>query len=420
MNRLILQALALVTMMLLFVPAGAEAQGDVVLVADMAVDGQGNVLQNPVIVIRGNAIASVSSGGNIPSGSEVVDLTGYTIMPGLIDAHVHITANFEPGAARPKLALYGARNSESVLMHGFTTVRSLGGSDFAAVDLRDAIDEGLVPGPRLQVSSEWARDDILAGAEGPRVAAGERPASEREIRTWVRGKAAAGVDWVKVLATRSSRVGGTPLYSQEQLNWFMDEARRQSKPVSAHAHAAEGVRRAVLAGARTIEHGALMDEAAMDLMVEHGTYYSPNLFLGEYYIAHAEEMGYSGAAIEFTRDFLPPRTAVFTTAVEKGVKIVFGTDANRGWLWEGNTALEFQRRNVAGQSERDAIISATTLAAEVLMVDDRGDLQEGMLADVIAVRGNPLTDIKSLMNVVFVMKDGEIYRKPEAEARPRT
>jgi imidazolonepropionase-like amidohydrolase len=215
-------------------------------------------------------------------------------------------------------------------------------------------------------------------------------------------------------------VGGTPLYSQEQLNWFMDEARRQSKPVSAHAHAAEGVRRAVLAGARTIEHGALMDEAAMDLMVEHGTYYSPNLFLGEYYIAHAEEMGYSGAAIEFTRDFLPPRTAVFTTAVEKGVKIVFGTDANRGWLWEGNTALEFQRRNVAGQSERDAIISATTLAAEVLMVDDRGDLQEGMLADVIAVRGNPLTDIKSLMNVVFVMKDGEIYRKPEAEARPRT
>lgn len=420
MNRLILQALVLVTMMLLFVPAGAGAQDDVVLVADMAVDGQGEVLPNPVIVIRGNTIASVSSGGDIPSGAEVVDLTGYTIMPGLIDAHVHITANFEPGAARPKLALYGARNSESALMHGFTTIRSLGGPDFAAVDLRDAIDEGLVPGPRLQVSSEWARDDILAGAEGPRVAAGERPAGEREIRTWVRGKAAAGVDWIKVLATRSSRVGGTPLYSQEQLNWFMDEARRQGKPVSAHAHAAEGVRRAVLAGARTIEHGALMDEAAMDLMVEHGTYYSPNLFLGEYYIAHAEEMGYSGAAIEFTRDFLPPRTAVFTKAVEKGVKIVFGTDANRGWLWEGNTALEFQRRNVAGQSERDAIISTTSLAAEVLMVDDRGDLEEGMLADVIAVRGNPLEDIKSLMNVVFVMKDGEIYRKPEAEARPRT
>jgi imidazolonepropionase-like amidohydrolase len=420
MTRLILHTLALVTMALAIVPNGARAQADVVLIADMAVDGQGNVLPSPVIVVRGNTIASVSSGGDIPGDAEVVDLTGYTILPGLIDGHVHITANFEPGAHRPKLALYGARNAESALMSGFTTVRSLGGSDFAAVDLRDAIEEGLVPGPRLQVSSEWARDDILAGAEGPRVAAGERPAGEREIRTWVRGKAAAGVDWIKVLATRSSRVGGVPLYSQEQLDWFMDEARRQGKPVSAHAHAAEGVRRAVLSGARTIEHGALMDEAAMDLMIENGTYYSPNLYLGEYYIAHAEQMGYTGAAIEFTRDFLPPRTAVFTKAVEKGVKIVFGTDANRGWLWEGNTAMEFQRRNVAGQSERDAIISATTLAAEVLMVDDRGDLREGLLADVIAVQGNPLNDMKALMNVVFVMKDGKIYRRPQAEARPRT
>jgi imidazolonepropionase-like amidohydrolase len=106
-----------------------------------------------------------------------------------------------------------------------------------------------------------------------------------------------------------------------------------------------------------------MDEAAMDLMIENGTYYSPNLYLGEYYIAHAEQMGYTGAAIEFTRDFLPPRTAVFTKAVEKGVKIVFGTDANRGWLWEGNTAMEFQRRNVAGQSEPWSSSGATWRAS---------------------------------------------------------
>lgn len=420
MRRLILRTLPVVAATLIHAPSGLAGQGDIAVIADLAVDGRGNAHANPVIVVRGNTIASVSWDGEVPAGAEVVDLSGYTLLPGLIDAHVHITANFEPGAARPKLALYGARNAESVLMSGFTTVRSLGSPDFAAIDLRDAIEEGLVPGPRLQVSSEWARDDILAGAEGPRVAAGERPASEREIRTWVRGKAAAGVDWIKVLATRSSRVGGTPLYSQEQLNWFMDEARRQGKPVSAHAHAAEGVRRAVLAGARTIEHGALMDESAMDLMLQHGTYYSPNLFLGEYYVAHADQMGYSGAALQFTRDFLAPRTEVFTTAVDKGVAIVFGTDANRGWLWEGNTAMEFQRRNVAGQSERDAIVSATTLAAEVLMVDDRGDLREGLLADLIAVEGNPLVDMTSLMNVVFVMKDGKVYREPPTEQRPRT
>lgn len=393
-------------------PAIAQDR-EIAIVADLAIDGDAEVIRNPVIRVRGNRIESVRSSTERPSGERVIDLTGYTVLPGLIDGHVHITANFDSDASRAGVALYGARNTYHVLMNGFTSARSLGGRDFAAIDLRDAIDEGLVPGPRLSVSSEWLRDDILAGADGPRVAAGEEPAGERAIRTWVRGKVSAGADWIKVLASRSSRQGGTPVYSQQQLNWLVDEARRHGKPVSAHAHAAEAVIRAVRSGARTIEHGALMDDAAIQALANApDTYYTPNLYLSEYYIAHAEQMGYSGAALQYTIDFLPPRTRVFTQAVNQGVKIVYSTDANRGWLWDKPIAMEALRRNVAGQSNDDIIVSATTRAAEALYMDDRGDLSEGLLADVIAVRGNPLEDIKALLDVVFVMKDGVVYKDP--------
>ncbi len=397
---------------LLAAPAIAQER-EIVIVADLAVDGDAEVIRNPVIRVRGNRIESVRSSAQRPSGERVIDLTGYTVLPGLIDGHVHITANFDPDASRAEVALYGARNTYYILMNGFTSARSLGGRDFAAIDLRDAIDEGLVPGPRLAVSSEWLRDDILAGADGPRIQAGEEPAGERAIRTWVRGKVSAGADWIKVLASRSSRQGGTPVYSQQQLNWLVDEARRHGKPVSAHAHAAEAVIRSVRAGARTIEHGALMDDAAIQALANApDTYYTPNLYLSEYYIAHAEQMGYSGAALQYTIDFLPPRTRVFTRAVNQGVKIVYSTDANRGWLWDKPIAMEALRRNVAGQSNEDIIVSATTRAAEALYMDDRGDLSAGLLADIIAVRGNPLEDIKALLDVVFVMKDGVVYKDP--------
>ncbi len=398
------------------VPVMAQ-EPDVVIVSDLAIDGYGNPIPNPVIRVRGNEIVSVESSSRPPRDAHVIDLSGYTVLPGLIDGHVHITANFERGASRSKAALYGARNAESILMSGFTSARSLGDPDFAAIDLRDAIEEGLVPGPRLTVSSQWLDDNILAGADGDRIGRGEEPAGEREIRNWVRGRVAAGADWIKVLATRSSRAGGTPVYSQQQLNWLVDEARRLDKPVSAHAHTPEGARRAILAGARTIEHGALLDDATIALMAEHGTYYCPNLYLGEYYVAHAEQMGYSGAALQYTIDFLPLRTAVFTKTVSAGVEIVFCTDANRGWLWEGNTAIEFERRHAAGQSPKDAIISATSRAARALYLVDRGNLEEGKLADIIAVEGNPLDDVTALGRVVFVMKDGKIYKGGDGDAR---
>jgi len=410
------QALVHLLLTVLFVGApwtlGAQ-DVDYVLRAGRAIDGSGNVIQNPVIIVRGDQIFDVRSDVEVPTGAKVVDLRGYTILPGLIDAHLHIGANFEDEPREEKVALHAAKAAREILMSGFTTVRSLSTPDEAALAIRDAIVSGIVPGPRLLVSGGGMSDGAVPGAEGDRVAGGAEPASEREIRDWIQDKADSGVDVIKIFATRSSRSGGTAVYSQEQLDWAMDEARKQRLPVAAHAHAPDGAQRAILAGARTIEHGALLDDQTLDMMVEHGVYYDPNLYLSEYYLEHAERFGYTEEQLRYTREFLPIRTEVFTKAVEKGVEIVFSTDATAGWVQSGDLALEFERRHSAGQPARDAIVSATTRAAEALYLDDRGDLQDGYLADIIAVDGDPLSDITALQRVVFVMKGGEVYRSPE-------
>jgi imidazolonepropionase-like amidohydrolase len=252
-------------------------------------------------------------------------------------------------------------------------------------------------------------------ADGTRAARGEIAATEAELRAAVRNRIEGGVDWVKIFASQSSRAGGTPTYSEEQLRWMVDEATKAGLPVSSHAHAAEAVRRSVVAGARTIEHGALVDEATLALMKERATYYSPNLYLSEYYLEHGDEFGYDEEELAWTRRLLPPRTEIFGKAAAMGVKILYGTDANSGWVWSGDTAIEFVRRVAAGQTPKGALVSATTLAAEALMMEDRvGDLKAGLLADVVAVDGDPLSDISALRRVVFVMKGGTIYKNPES------
>lgn len=389
-----------------------EAQ-ELTLVAARAVDGRGSAIANPVIVVRDGRILSVRSGPP-PSGLRVIDLGSRTLLPGLIDAHVHITAHFGERDERPAMrSLQAAANARALLESGFTTVRSLGSPDYLDVDLRDAIAMGVVPGPRLLVSGDGMSDGSMPGVEGDRVKRGASAADEAAIRGWVRERAQGGVDWIKVFATRSSRQGGTAVYSQAQMDAVGDEARRAGLPLAVHAHSADGARRAILAGARTIEHGSMLDDATLDLMIERGTFYSPNLYLGEYYLANAERFGFSEDELDWTRRLLPPRREVFRRAVEKGVRIVFGTDANSGWLSSGTTAIEFERRVASGQTPGDAIVSATTRAAEALMLADSvGDLRPGLVADIIAVDGNPLTDIRALGRVEFVMKGGRIWRTP--------
>ena len=387
---------------------------DLVLRAARAYDGQGASITPAVVHVRGDRIVAVGADVRAPSAAEGVDLGDATLLPGLIDAHVHIDYHFgSRGERASATSLYGARAARALLLSGFTTVRTLGSSDFADADLRDAIEEGLVPGPRLLVSGDAITDGPgTVAAEGTRAARGEAPASEAQLRAAVRQRAEAGVDWIKIFASQSSRAGGTPTYSEEQLRWMVDESRQAGVPVAAHAHAAEAVRRAVVAGARTIEHGSLLDSATLVLMKERGAYYSPNLYLSEYYLAHGDDFGYDQEQLDWTARLLPPRTAIFGTAARMGARIVYGTDANSGWVWSGDTAVEVVRRAAAGQSPGDALASATTVAAEALGMEDRvGDLRPGLLADVVAVTGDPMADIDALRHVVFVMKDGIIYRK---------
>ena len=392
----------------------AEAPSDGVLLrAARALDGNGDAVEPAVVHVQGERIVAVGADVDAPSGTEMIDLGDVTLLPGLIDAHVHITASFSDEPPRDAdTGIEGASNAEALLMSGFTTVRSLGSADFADVTLRDAIAAGTVVGPRLIVSGQGLTDNLVAAAEGDRVPAGVPAATEEELRAFVRSRAEGGADWLKIFGSRSSRSGGTPTYSLEQLEWAIDEATLAGLPVSVHAHAAEAARRAVEAGARTIEHGALLDEAVLDLMVERGTFFAPNLYLAEYYLENGEKFGFTEEALDWTARLLPPRTDVFTKAVERGVSIVFSTDANSGWVWSGDTAIEFERRAAAGQPPRDAIISATSRAAAALFMPDVGDLAAGKLADVVAVEGDPLADIGSLRRAVFVMKDGVIYKRP--------
>lgn len=413
-GRTMISPIFLTVVVLGLVAQLAQAQDSMlVITGDRAIDGHGNAIRNPVIRVIGARIVSVTDdGGPLTPEASTIDLSGYTILPGMIDAHVHIVSTYDQDPSGPKLALYSARNAKRLLRSGFTTVRSLGDIDLVDVALRDAIAEGLVDGPRLLVAGQWLDDGILAGVDGDRVARGERPAGELEFREFVRARVSENVDWIKVLATRSSRQGGTAVYSQEQLEWLVDEASKHGKPVSAHAHAPDGILRSVRAGVRTIEHGALIDDEAIQAMIGAGTYLCPNLYLGEYYVAHADQMGYSGTALQYTRDFLPIRRGTFRQAIEAGVKTIFCTDANRGWVWEGNTAIEFVRRHENGEDPKAAIIAATTLAAEAIFLDDRGNLAPGLLADIIAVDGDPLDDITALQRVVFVMKGGVVYVRP--------
>jgi imidazolonepropionase-like amidohydrolase len=389
-------------LLLAAVPASAQ-EPPIVLRATTVLDGRGGVVRNTAIVIEGSAIARLDPAAK----GTVYDLTGLTVMPGWIDTHIHSGSGFDinTGKAFPRDAtpeqqmLYEMENLHATLMGGFTTVQSLG-SARRDLDARAWINSGRLPGPRL-LTSLRSVDHNTGDPE--------------KIREFVRQVVAEGADVIKVLATASIRDGGAPTMSYEQVFAACDEAKRLNRRSALHAQSPEGAVMAVKAGCTQVEHGARLSDEAIDMMAKAGTFFDPNngilfhnyfehkaRFLG---IGNWNEEGY--AHMEKAR---PEGWRWFRRAREKKVRIVFGTDAVPGT--HGRNAEEFIFRvKDGGQPAMEAIVSATSLAAEAVgLANQIGHIAPGMQADIIAVDGDPLTDITAVRRVVFVMKGGKVYK----------
>lgn len=383
---------------------GSIAQeGPIVLRASTVFDGRGQVLRETAIVVEGSSIGRLD-----PSAAGTVyDLTGLTVMPGWIDTHIHSGSGFDitTGRAFPRNVppeqqmLYEMENLYATLMGGFTTVQSLG-SARRDLEARAWIDSGRLPGPRL-LTSLRSVDHNTGDPE--------------KIRAFVRAVVADGAEVIKVLATASIRDGGAPTMSDEQVFAACDEARRQNRRSAVHAQSPEGAVMAVKAGCTQVEHGARLSDEAIDLMAKAGTFFDPNngILFHNYFEHKLRFLGTGNwtddgyAHMEKAR---PEGWRWFRRAREKNVRIVFGTDAVPGT--HGRNAEEFVFRvKDGGQPPMEAIVSATSLAAEAVGLADRiGTIAPGREADIIAVDGDPLTDITAVRRVVFVMKGGKIYK----------
>lgn len=378
--------------------------GSTVLRADRVVDGRGNVLPNRDVVVRDGRITEIVPRGQ-GSGDQVVDLSGLTLLPGLIDTHVHAGWHFDAEGrlaretATEDRVLHAAENAYSMLQAGFTTIQSLGGVEDGP--LADALERGVLPGPRLLTSL----GSLSARTGGP-----------DEMRRAVQEFAGRGADVIKIFGSESIRTGGAPTLSQEQLNAACGEASRFGLRAVVHAHGNESARRASLAGCTTIEHGALLDRATLELLAQRGTFYDPNIHLiFQNYFDNEDRYlgigGYTREGFEQMRAAVPRALEAFQIAITvPGLKTVFGTDAVAGA--HGRNVEELQYRvHVGGQAPSDAVVSATSLAAESLgLADEIGVIAPGWAADLIAVDGDPTADIDALARVRFVMKSGRVIR----------
>jgi imidazolonepropionase-like amidohydrolase len=373
---------------------------------------------------------------SLPEGVRTVDLTRHTVLPGLIDLHTHLAgeAEFGHGYARmvqrtgAQEALIGVKHARETLMAGFTTVRDVGPfRAFTDVALREAIDAGWALGPRMACAGAFITvsqggaditglapdvDEVL-----PRELRFGVANSANEVRKVVREILARGADLIKFIATGAVLTAGTtpgaPSYTEAELRAGVEEAALYGAHVAAHAHGAEGIKRAIRAGVRTIEHGSLMDDEAIDLMAGHGTFLVADVYNGDHIAEEGRRAGWSEEVLRKNEETTDAQRKGFERAVKAGVRVAYGTDA--GVYPHGQNARQFGYMVRHGMRPLDAIRSATSAAAEVLGWKDRvGSLGPGMMADVIAVEGEVVEDVSLLEHVSFVMKGGGVVRDEES------
>jgi imidazolonepropionase-like amidohydrolase len=380
----------------------AVAQVPLTIRAGSLIDGKGGVQRDVTITVEGSKIRSIGAGG----GAATYDFSRLTVLPGLIDTHVHIDSHFgkdgrasNTGETPTQRILASAENAYVTLMAGFTTVQSIGSA--SDLELREAIARGVLPGPRILTSVSPIN---------------ENTGTPEQIRQFAKARIAQGADLIKLFASKSIREGGDQTMTDDQIRAACEEANAAKKRTWVHAHAASAVRAATLAGCFAVTHGSMVTDQELALMAERGTFFEPNIGLvSQNYIENKPRYlgigNYDEAGFRYMEEGIPRKLDMFKRAMkQKGLKIIMGTDATAGA--HGQNAREIMYRvQVAGQPAMDAIVAATSLNATALRMNDQiGSLASGMEADLIAVDGDPLRDITALRRVVFVMKGGKVYK----------
>ena len=388
----------------------------------------GKVINNSSIVIENNIITSINSGYiNIPKTDTLIDLRGKTLMPGFMDMHVHFGGEYQSKAKRPikvereTEAILATAHALTTLKAGFTTVRQVGDSGLVAISLRDAINSGHVKGPRIftsgkSIATTGGHADPTNGKSSDEY---EYPVAEDGVingpydaYTAVRQRYKDGADGIKLTVTGGvlsvAKSGDNPQFTFEEVDAVVKAAKDYGMWVAVHAHGTQGMKRAVLAGVDSVEHGTFMTDEVMDLMIERGTYYVPTISAGEFVAEKSKIDNYFPEIVRPKAASVGPQIgATFGKAYNKGVKIAFGTDA--GVQPHGTNWMEFVYMVQYGMPNIEAIQSSTIETARFLDIDDKlGSIEVGKIADLVAVNGNPIMDIKVMEFVEFVMKDGEV------------
>ena len=413
--------------------AAPLANADIFIKCPRLLNGESETLfENKTIQVKGNRIESVHDGRVSGSANDQnISLVDATCMPGLIDAHVHITSQQSPNRFSDRFKqdpadriLAAVPYARRTLMAGFTTVRDLGSNDNLALNMRNAIEKGHITGPRIVAAGKSlattgghadpsnGTNQKYRGDPGPKEGVIN---SVGDARKAVRQRYKDGADLIKLTATggvlSEAKSGRNPQFTGEELRAIIDTARDYGFKVAAHAHGADGMKRAVIAGVDSIEHGTYMDVETMKLMRKKSTAYVPTIIAGKYVAEKAEIDGFFSEVVRPKARAIGPQIQdTFAQAYRRGVQIVFGTDS--GVSPHGENWKEFIYMVEAGMAPVEALNSAMSAGAELLGINDElGTIESGKLADIIAINGNPLQDIKQMENVSLIVKDGQIYKQ---------